>query len=62
MVWKQRIITFRSMKGADTSNLEKICLVKLIQSLTLCTPPPLHKHGRGPKSQVKTAVQRPPRA
>ena len=24
--------------------------------------PPLRKHGRGPKSQVKTAVQRPPRA
>ena len=25
-------------------------------------PPPLRKHGRGSKSQVKTAVQRPPRA
>ena len=25
-------------------------------------PSPLRKHGRGPKSQVKTAVQRPPRA
>ena len=25
-------------------------------------PPPLRKHGRGPSSQAKTAVQRPPRA
>ena len=25
-------------------------------------PPPLRKHGRGPRSQAKTAVQRPPRA
>ena len=27
-----------------------------------CTPPPLRKHGRNPKSQVKTAVRCPPRA
>ena len=27
-----------------------------------CYPAPLHKHGRGPRSQAKTAVQRPPRA
>ena len=26
------------------------------------TPPPLRKHGRGPRSPAKTAVQRPPRA
>ena len=26
------------------------------------TPSPLRKHGRGPRSQAKTAVQRPPRA
>ena len=25
-------------------------------------PPPLRKHGRGPRSQAKTAVQHPPRA
>ena len=24
------------------------------------TPPPLRKHGRGPKSQVKMTIQRPP--
>ena len=30
--------------------------------LSLRYPPPLRKHGRGPKSQVKTAVQRPPHA
>ena len=28
----------------------------------LAPPPPLRKHGRGPKCQVKTAVQRPSRA
>ena len=28
----------------------------------LGTPPPLRKHGRGPRSQAKTAVQRPPGA
>ena len=25
-------------------------------------PPPFRKHGRGPRSQAKTAVQRPPHA
>ena len=41
------------------------CLVLLSCALDVAgsyPPSPLRKHGRGPKSQVKTAVQRPPRA
>ena len=34
MVWKQRIITFSSMKKVDTTYLGKLFLVWLLQSVT----------------------------
>ena len=36
--------------------------IKKFLNADLYPPPPLRKHGCGPKSQVKTAVQHPPRA
>ena len=53
--------------NAQTSPKSELCGFKWANTHNKCVhdsapPPPLRKHGRGPKTPGKTAVQRPPGA
>ena len=64
--WVVPCCGFRFLQGQTKTSLAHIQhtfeLYFVLPIATPTYPPPLRKHGRGPKSQVKTAVQRPPRA